>query len=183
MVKLFCAIVDEVKCVLEVDINEGVRISALWDAIKQKKENDLKDVDPDRLQLFLAKTKLDAWLDLAAAKFVTIDETSEAPVMPGESGDSQGFEEMNPSLALKDPKYFGENFESGEDEIHVLVVVPTIKPPRKRHKLKEEMSMRDLWRFSGAGAQRTTAWCTSFENVSPETTSVQATTIRFRAVR
>ncbi|KAE9325632.1 hypothetical protein PR003_g16430, partial [Phytophthora rubi] len=60
--KLFCAIVGVAGSAFEVDIDEGASVSALKEAIKDKKKNDLKDVDADKLQLFLAKTADGAWL-------------------------------------------------------------------------------------------------------------------------
>ncbi|KAG2871388.1 hypothetical protein PC114_g26947, partial [Phytophthora cactorum] len=62
MVKLFCAIVGVAGSAFEVDIDDAESVSALKDAIKAKKPNDFKDVDADKLQLFLAKTDDGAWL-------------------------------------------------------------------------------------------------------------------------
>ncbi|KAE9258632.1 hypothetical protein PR003_g35128, partial [Phytophthora rubi] len=46
--KLFCAIVGVAGSAFEVDIDEGASVSALKEAIKDKKKNDLKDVDADK---------------------------------------------------------------------------------------------------------------------------------------
>nr|KAE8929728.1 hypothetical protein PF009_g20166 [Phytophthora fragariae] len=70
------------------------------------------------MQLFLAK-KGKAWLDWAEAAAVTLDE----------DGYLQGFEEMNLTLFVKDPKNFGEKFQPGEGKVHVLVVAPQREPP------------------------------------------------------
>ncbi|KAG2784752.1 hypothetical protein PC112_g24696 [Phytophthora cactorum] len=114
MVKLFCAIVGVAGSAFEVDIDDAESVSALKDAIKAKKPNDFKDVDADKLQLFLAK-KHGAWLDGAGAAAVTLDE----------DGPLRGFgDQMDPTLWVKNAKYFGENFQPGEGQIHVLVVVP-----------------------------------------------------------
>ncbi|KAG2958519.1 hypothetical protein PC119_g26985 [Phytophthora cactorum] len=114
MVKLFCAIVGVAGSAFEVDIDDAESVSALKDAIKAKKPNDFKDVDADKLQLFLAK-KHGAWLDGAGAAAVTLDE----------DGPLRGFgDPMDPTLWVKNAKYFGENFQPGEGQIHVLVVVP-----------------------------------------------------------
>ncbi|KAG2801399.1 hypothetical protein PC113_g24603 [Phytophthora cactorum] len=114
MVKLFCAIVGVAGSAFEVDIDDAESVSALKDAIKAEKPNDFKDVDADKLQLFLAK-KHGAWLDGAGAAAVTLDE----------DGPLRGFgDQMDPTLWVKNAKYFGENFQPGEGQIHVLVVVP-----------------------------------------------------------
>ncbi|OWZ12790.1 Crinkler (CRN), partial [Phytophthora megakarya] len=55
MVKLFCAIVGVAGSSFPVDIDENETVGDLKDAIQDKKPNDLKDVDADKLQLFLAK--------------------------------------------------------------------------------------------------------------------------------
>ncbi|KAG3010627.1 hypothetical protein PC121_g25289 [Phytophthora cactorum] len=101
MVKLFCAIVGVAGSAFEVDIDDAESVSALKDAIKAKKPNDFKDVDADKLQLFLAK-KHGAWLDGAGAAAVTLDE----------DGPLRGFgDQMDPTLWVKNAKYFGENFQ------------------------------------------------------------------------
>ncbi|OWY93143.1 Crinkler (CRN), partial [Phytophthora megakarya] len=59
MVKFFCAIVGAGSS-FPVDIDENETVGDLKKAIKKKKKhNVLKDVDPDELQLFLAKKKTD----------------------------------------------------------------------------------------------------------------------------
>ncbi|KAK1928937.1 hypothetical protein P3T76_015577 [Phytophthora citrophthora] len=62
MVKLFCAVVGAAGSAFEVDIAEDASVSALKEAIKNKKKNALDGVDPDDLQLFLAKTADGGWL-------------------------------------------------------------------------------------------------------------------------
>ncbi|OWY97076.1 Crinkler (CRN) [Phytophthora megakarya] len=57
MVKLFCAIVRFAGCSFPVDIDENETVGDLKKVIRDAKPNDLKDVDPDKLQLFLAKNK------------------------------------------------------------------------------------------------------------------------------
>ncbi|KAL4094556.1 hypothetical protein PRIC1_010217 [Phytophthora ramorum] len=55
-----------------------------------------------------------AWLDGAGAAAVALDER----------GHPQGFVQMDPTLWIKNPKHFGDNFQPGEGQVHVLVVVP-----------------------------------------------------------
>ncbi|KAG2957620.1 hypothetical protein PC119_g27274 [Phytophthora cactorum] len=114
MVKLFCAIVGVAGSAFPVDIDDAESVWALKDAIKAKKPNDFKDVDADKLQLFLAKTEGGAWLAGAGVAAVMVDG----------DGHPQGFELMDPTLWIKNPKHFGANFQPGEGQIHVLVVVP-----------------------------------------------------------
>ncbi|GMF31505.1 unnamed protein product [Phytophthora lilii] len=61
MVKLFCAIVGAAGSAFPVDIIAGQTVGDLKEVIKEKKPNDFKDIDADKLQLFLAK-KDGAWL-------------------------------------------------------------------------------------------------------------------------
>ncbi|KAK1944381.1 hypothetical protein P3T76_004293 [Phytophthora citrophthora] len=57
MLNLLCAIVGAQGSAFEVIIDENESVSALKEAIKKKKKNDLTGVDADKLQLFLSKTK------------------------------------------------------------------------------------------------------------------------------
>ncbi|KAG3078994.1 hypothetical protein PC122_g12392, partial [Phytophthora cactorum] len=112
MVTLFCAIVGEAESAFPVDIDASLSVGDLKDAIKAKKPNDLKDVDADKLQLFLAK-KGDRWLP--------DDDTLDAVL---QSGDDTSYVKMRASWKLNKPSLFGPNVSLGEDVIHVLVVVP-----------------------------------------------------------
>ncbi|KAG4036284.1 hypothetical protein PC123_g28146 [Phytophthora cactorum] len=116
MVKLFCAIVGVAGSAFEVDIDDAESVSALKKSIKAENSDDptLKNVAAKNLQLFLAKTEGGAWLDGAGVAAVTVDG----------DGHPQGFELMDPTLWIKNPKHFGANFQPGEGQIHVLVVVP-----------------------------------------------------------
>ncbi|KAG1707076.1 hypothetical protein DVH05_026272 [Phytophthora capsici] len=55
MVKLYCAIVGAAGSAFSVEVGEDQTVDDLKLAIKNQKPNDLKDVDRDKLQLFLAK--------------------------------------------------------------------------------------------------------------------------------
>ncbi|KAG4219565.1 hypothetical protein PC116_g31956, partial [Phytophthora cactorum] len=114
MVLLNCALVGVAGSAFPVDIDENKSVGHLKDAIKAKKPNDFKDVDADKLQLFLAKTEGGAWLAGAGVAAVMVDG----------DGHPQGFELMDPTLWIKNPKHFGANFQPGEGQVHVLVVVP-----------------------------------------------------------
>ncbi|KAJ8556909.1 hypothetical protein ON010_g9057 [Phytophthora cinnamomi] len=114
MVKLFCAIVGVAGNAFSVRVDESDCVGDLKYAIKKKKPNDFKDIDADKLRLFLAKTKGGVWLDGAGAASVALDER----------GHPQGYLQMDPALWIKYPKHFGANFRPGEGQVHVLVVVP-----------------------------------------------------------
>ncbi|KAL4150597.1 hypothetical protein PRNP1_009999 [Phytophthora ramorum] len=62
MVKLVCVIVGVAGSAFPVEIDADQTVGDLKDTIKEKKPNDLKDIDADKLQLFLAKTEGGAWL-------------------------------------------------------------------------------------------------------------------------
>ncbi|KAL4118549.1 hypothetical protein PRIC2_010874 [Phytophthora ramorum] len=61
MVKLVCAIVGVAGSAFSVRVDESDSVGDLKKVIKGEKPNDLKDIDADKLQLFLAK-KDGAWL-------------------------------------------------------------------------------------------------------------------------
>ncbi|RAW22982.1 hypothetical protein PC110_g20583, partial [Phytophthora cactorum] len=61
MVLLNCALVGE-GSVISIILEEWKTVALLKKAIKEEKPNDFKDVDADKLQLFLAKTDDGAWL-------------------------------------------------------------------------------------------------------------------------
>ncbi|KAG3043217.1 hypothetical protein PI125_g27311, partial [Phytophthora idaei] len=113
MVKLFCAIVGEAGSAFEVKIGDAESVSALKKAIKGEKKNGLKDVDADKLQLFLAK-KGDAWL--------RDDDSLDAMLRSGTVDTS--CMKMRASWKLNKPSLFGPGVSLGEDVVHVLVVVP-----------------------------------------------------------
>ncbi|EGZ14158.1 hypothetical protein PHYSODRAFT_363598, partial [Phytophthora sojae] len=62
MVKLFCAIVGAAGSAFPVDIDGGQSVGDLKKAIKAEKTNDFKDIDADKLKLYVAKTEGGAWL-------------------------------------------------------------------------------------------------------------------------
>ncbi|KAL3664436.1 hypothetical protein V7S43_010757 [Phytophthora oleae] len=112
VLKLFCAIIGMAGSAFDVDIGEGAYASELKKTIKEEKRNDLKDADADKLQLFLAKK---------------------------DKGNAQGFKLMDPTLFLKNPENFGENFQPGEGQVHVVVVVP-----------QQEHARSGLWLVTGS---------------------------------
>ncbi|KAG3048643.1 hypothetical protein PI124_g13412, partial [Phytophthora idaei] len=119
MFKLFCIIVGEAGSAFSVRVDESDSVDDLKKVIKVEKPNDLKDVDADKLQLFLGKTDGGAWLESDSEdvkklkkgkKTVAIEAlTSEEKELQGESGLQKVLAGM--------PK-------PSTDQIHVLVVVP-----------------------------------------------------------
>ncbi|KAE9356722.1 hypothetical protein PF008_g3485 [Phytophthora fragariae] len=109
--ELTCTIVGEGRA-FDVKVDDRWKATKLQEAIQTKNKNDLGKVDAKDLQLYLAK-KDGIWLTSAGAASVALggDETL------------HGFEKMDPTLFIKNPKYFGANFQPGEGEVHVLVVV------------------------------------------------------------
>ncbi|EGZ26089.1 hypothetical protein PHYSODRAFT_327019 [Phytophthora sojae] len=99
-----------------VDIDEKKSVGHLKDAIKEKK---MYRFPANHLHLE------DGGLKGAGVKAVTIGKASGLPEMLDGDGNGQprGFKEMNPLLWIKNPDNFGGNFQAGEDEVHVLVVV------------------------------------------------------------
>ncbi|EEY58986.1 Crinkler (CRN) family protein [Phytophthora infestans T30-4] len=113
MVKLFCSIVGVGRSVFSVEVNEGKTVYDLKEAIKAKKTNDFKEVDADKLQLFLVK-KGDAWLR----------DNEDLDTLLQSEIDSSSYLHMRASWKLSKPTLFGPDVSLGEDVVHVLVVVP-----------------------------------------------------------
>ncbi|KAG4037227.1 hypothetical protein PC123_g27208 [Phytophthora cactorum] len=115
MVKLFCALVGVAGSAFPVDIDENKSVGHLKDAIKAKKPNDFKDVDADKLQLFLAKTDDGAWLkskDLLRMRKGEIPNEVESRYM------NEELEDPTDKICSKFPSTIPDG------TIHVLVVVP-----------------------------------------------------------
>jgi Crinkler effector protein N-terminal domain len=55
MVVLVCSLVGQKRSAFAIEIDKNKMVDALKKAIKKEKENYLKAIDPDELQLFLAK--------------------------------------------------------------------------------------------------------------------------------
>ncbi|KAH7467148.1 Crinkler effector protein 1 [Phytophthora ramorum] len=113
MMKLVCAIVGVAGSAFSVRVDESDSVGDLKKAIKGEKPATIT-CDAKDLQVFLAKTEGGAWLDGAGAAAVALDER----------GHPQGCVQMDPTLWIKNPKHFGDNFQPGEGQVHVLVVVP-----------------------------------------------------------
>ncbi|KAL8003109.1 hypothetical protein Plhal703r1_c13g0065331 [Plasmopara halstedii] len=113
MVNLLCAIVGAASNAFEVNIDDTASVSVLKKAVKAKKPDTIK-CEAAKLELFLAKTEGGAWLDEAGAASVALDER----------GNPRGYVKMRSTLWIKNPMHFGDNFQPGEEQIHVLVVVP-----------------------------------------------------------
>nr|WNO07182.1 CRN effector protein [Phytophthora cinnamomi] len=128
LLSLECAIVGQVGSSFDVKIDDGAKVSELKKAIKGEKPDTITG-EADKQQLFLAKTDGGAWLDKVGAASVALDE----------HGHPQGFVQMDSTLWIKNPKHFGANFEPGEGQIHVLVVVP-----------EQEHAQTGLWLVTGS---------------------------------
>ncbi|KAG3046393.1 hypothetical protein PI125_g26981, partial [Phytophthora idaei] len=125
MVKLFCAIVGVAGSAFEVDIDEGQKVGDLKKAIKDQSDGLITDPWP-KLQLFLSKVANGAWLDGAGVAAVTLEKAagSAVPVLVDDHGNRHDFVKMDPLLWIKNDQHFGANFQPGEGQVHVLVVVP-----------------------------------------------------------
>ncbi|CAK4531219.1 unnamed protein product, partial [Aphanomyces euteiches] len=109
MLTLLCVVVGEGKP-FPIDIAADQSVGHLKDKIKGEIDY---DGDADELDLYLAKTG-GAWLDTDGAKAVALDE----------DGKVAGFDAMDPTFSLTNPKCIGVNFKRNDGDIHVLVVVP-----------------------------------------------------------
>ncbi|KAK1929395.1 hypothetical protein P3T76_015147 [Phytophthora citrophthora] len=127
MVKLFCAVVGVAGSAFEVDIAEDASVSALKEAIKNKKKNALDGVDPDDLQLFLAKKKTDKgkgkgpWLVTNEVESGWRDTSDLKPLNAAATLNLYGLSEtgVHPEVAFTE-----DDADAGRMPVHVLVVVP-----------------------------------------------------------
>lgn len=96
-----------------VRVERGDSVDDLKKAVKRQKENDLRGMDADRLQLFLAKPSGSAaWLTKRAL---------DAEVLRARHP-SRAYVEMDAALWRNNAKYFGKRFSPKVGDIHVLVV-------------------------------------------------------------
>ena len=127
MLNLFCVVIGE-GSVFSVKIDADEAVDHLKKKIKEEKSQSIH-CDADGLQLYLA-CKDDAWLKNDDAKAVTLD-------------DLQGFKWMdNAALWIKNPAYFGANFQPNEGDIHVLVVVPEGAVVQSSKKQRQDVGLR-----------------------------------------
>ncbi|CEG36016.1 CRN-like protein [Plasmopara halstedii] len=115
MVTLSCAVVGAAGSAFPVDIDEIKLVGHLKDMIKVKKPNDFKNIDPDKLQLFLAKTADGVWLS-----------SKDPAVVALQSGDVPDQLKTLLIMEMYPADEIGEVFERAPTKktIHVLVVVP-----------------------------------------------------------
>ncbi|KAH7460645.1 hypothetical protein KRP22_007791 [Phytophthora ramorum] len=126
MVTLYCAVVGVAGSAFTVDIDDKKSVGHLKDAIKVKK---MFQFPANKLPLFLAKKDegCGAWFD----------EDEAAALSPDEHGHLQDFTPMKSSLFLSNPKHFESNFEPGDGQVHVVVVVPWQAVSGKRTQVDE----------------------------------------------
>ncbi|RHY04349.1 hypothetical protein DYB25_009613 [Aphanomyces astaci] len=107
MPTLACIVVGD-GCPFIVDIEGAELVAKLNDKIKEKNVNTIT-CDSKDLDLYLA-FKEGAWLNLAGAKALTLD-------------DLKGFDTMDPLSRIDNAMHFGTRFLPNEGEVHVLVTV------------------------------------------------------------
>jgi len=113
-VELWCAVYGEAS-VFPVTIARDAKVSALQETIFDKKRyKERYPFDASQLTLYLAR-KNGAWLkhDRAVKNFL-------------QAGKSAEYEEMLSSWKLNKKELFGD-FQPGEEEIHILVELPTLE--------------------------------------------------------
>jgi Crinkler effector protein N-terminal domain len=132
MLTLVCAVVGQKGSEFSVEIEENKLVDALKDAIKQKQ---VYEFASSKLQLFLAKKDNSKWLDSSALETLTLNR----------DGYPEGLKHMDPLMWIKNPKYFGENFQLNEGEIHVLVVVPRQAIPLDLQVVEGNRNRVDEW--------------------------------------
>jgi hypothetical protein len=120
MVTLFCTFVGVKGDAFSIDIDESKLVSDLKNKIKNERKNDLRKVDADTLQLFLAKKGDDTWLTQKQVE-EGISSTSEF-----ESLDVAGVPLNLVSLSEEDIRFqvTKEDVKGKNVPCHVLVVVP-----------------------------------------------------------
>ncbi|KAL3672757.1 hypothetical protein V7S43_002049 [Phytophthora oleae] len=138
MAASFCAIVGKSGNAFPVG-DAGQLVAALKYVIKEEISTTI-NCSEKNMKLFLAKKTDGTWLDKNDLVAVNINQ----------DGNPKGFEEMNPSLLLKNEKYFGDNFQPTTGQVHVLAVVKedmiASKPIRKAYSLVAmNLDSKDEW--------------------------------------
>ncbi|KAG1713088.1 hypothetical protein DVH05_000816 [Phytophthora capsici] len=130
-VELWCGVYGE-GSVFSVKIARDVKVSALQEKIAGVLSTEHHAVPPKLLALYLARKKEGKWLK---------DGRHVKDFLRG--GVSTEYDEMFPWWKLTDEKLLGPNFEPGEGEIHVLVLVledaigsALSQPPNKRARVE-----------------------------------------------
>ncbi|KAK1936968.1 hypothetical protein P3T76_009746 [Phytophthora citrophthora] len=119
MLKLFCAIVGAAGSAFSVRVDESESVGDLKVVIKEAKKNDLKDIDADELQLFLAKTEGGTWLTEADVK-KGVEDTTGLKLL-----DAARARLRRVGLSDQDVGGVDEEEEAeGRGPVNVLVVVP-----------------------------------------------------------
>jgi Crinkler effector protein N-terminal domain len=141
MVTLVCALVGQKENSFPVTIKENKLVGELKKAIKKEKENDLKAIDADKLQLFLAN-KDGTWLD---SRSKGVEELK--------NGEMNALITELTHKAKKLQEEFGLDevlegmLEPTTKQIHVLVVVPEVDQEqwydgrRERQRIENEATM------------------------------------------
>ncbi|KAG3033306.1 hypothetical protein PC119_g5360 [Phytophthora cactorum] len=130
-----CANVGLVGSAFDVEIDDSEKVAELKDMIKAKNPHKLAEFDhANDLHLFVAKAKSGKWLDGAGAAAVTLDEFEQP-----HGSDGIVLKKVDPMLYIKNAKHFGENFQPGEGQVHVMVATS-----------EQEQLQTSLWLVSGS---------------------------------
>ena len=123
--RLVCALVGVKESVFSVTIDPSMLVDELKKAIKKEKKNNLKAVDADELQLFLARKGDETWLPS--------NDPLAQRLRDGNADDADikkmiGGEEVDPTWTIQEwldeNKMTGRRHVPKSKQIHVLVVVP-----------------------------------------------------------
>uniref|UniRef100_H3H8E4 Crinkler effector protein N-terminal domain-containing protein n=1 Tax=Phytophthora ramorum TaxID=164328 RepID=H3H8E4_PHYRM len=121
MVTLNCAIVGVAGSVFEVDIDENKLVGHLKKVIKGEKPNDSKDIDADKLQLFLAKKDGGAWLSSLTEDVKKLKKGEKTALIEALMEEDL---ELQAEDSLKDVLEENHLPTPLSRQVHVLVVVP-----------------------------------------------------------
>jgi hypothetical protein len=104
-------LIRETRRVLPVDVDTGQSVRELLEEIKAENP-DIIHGETKNLELFLAKTADNEWLNEEDAAAVPLDG----------DGSLQGFEQLDPTLPLDNVKYLGDNFQLRDGQIGIYCV-------------------------------------------------------------
>ncbi|KAE9166191.1 hypothetical protein PF005_g29297 [Phytophthora fragariae] len=132
-VELVCGLYGE-GSIFSVDIEHNAKVSALQEAIFDKKQyNHQCKFDFTMLTLYLARKK-----EGGGTKWLT-DDRHVKNFLRG--GISTEYEEMRPTWTLDDEAYFGANFQPRPKQVHVLVELPDLPNKRLRVEIGPRIEM------------------------------------------
>ncbi|GLD94771.1 hypothetical protein PINS_up003395 [Pythium insidiosum] len=138
LLTLWCGVFAE-GIVFSVDVHQNATVESLQEAIVRKKRdvNVRFRVDPSKLKLYLARKKGETtWLKDGLS--------TDSLLQQGGTVNIAQFEEMRPLWKLYTDNLFGRNFVPGDDEIQILVELPSQDDGSRKRSREDSSASADV---------------------------------------